>query len=69
MAVTVPHPNDLGKQICDALGLDITTVSRIIIDIPCDDFVHVYVEMIGTTKLLDVDWDNLADQKVTILDK
>ena len=48
--------NQLGMQVCEALGIDCekTLVRRIVIDIAVNDLVKVYVETIGTEKLLDI---------------
>jgi len=52
---------ELGKQVADALGLKNTR--RIILDMPMDDVCLVYVEMIGTDKLFEVDF-NGVDYKI-----
>jgi len=45
----------LGKQVAEALGLKGTR--RIILDIALDNAVIAYVEMLGTDKLLSVDYE------------
>ncbi len=44
---------ELGKRICEKLGLK--RVRRLVIDIPYDGVVTVYVEQLGTTALLNID--------------
>jgi hypothetical protein len=46
----------IGAALCEGVGLNPNEVHRIILDIACDDVVLVYVEMYGTTKLLQVNW-------------
>lgn len=43
-------------EICEKLGLDKHPIHRIVIDIPANDVVMVYIERYGTAALLDVGW-------------
>lgn len=52
----IPTGQGLEEQVCKALGLDPWLVPRIILDISADTYIKVYVEMIGTDTLLQVDW-------------
>ena len=60
---------ELAEKICEAVGISAENAKRIIVDIPCDDWVKVYVEMCGTSKLLDVNWTSLSGAEIKILDK
>jgi len=59
------HASELAGRINQALGLEHTR--RIVIDIQLD-LVVVYVEMYGTTKLLDIDWTALSGAEIRIVD-
>ena len=52
---------DLAKAICAALELPYETVARIVIDIPVDDIVRVYMERLGDDRLLHVNWPPLQE--------
>jgi hypothetical protein len=47
----------LGELVCQALGLEPGLINRIIIDIKACEILKIYVEMVGTEKLLDLDWE------------
>jgi len=47
--------NELLKQICEKIGIDYNLTRRVVLDIPYDDVVTVYVEKLGTKALLDID--------------
>lgn len=51
-------PDVLGVKVCEALGIDPDLVQRIVIDIDACRVgpLPVYVQMIGTDKLLNIDW-------------
>lgn len=52
--------DELPGQLCEALGLDPSRVTRIIIDVGrCAMPIVVYVEMVADTKVLEVDWSLL----------
>jgi len=63
------HGLEFVKQLCKALGLPVEQARRIIIDVQYDCAVLVYVEMFGSPKILDLDWDKgLSGAKVSIID-
>lgn len=68
MAIVVANL-DVGKTICNALGVDSDMVRRIIIDINIEYPVVAYVEMYGSEKILDINWDMLKGATVNVLDK
>jgi hypothetical protein len=47
----------LGELVAKALGLEIMKIRRIIIDMTAMEPLAIYVEMAGTEKLLDLDWE------------
>jgi hypothetical protein len=55
MAVNFLSGKEFAKQICEKSGIDFDTTKRIVIDVPLDGIVTIYVEKIGTRKLLDID--------------
>ena len=72
MAISYPGHHDLGVAVCEALGVNVAEVERIIIDIDSRGAIPVraYVQMIVTNRIFSVDWiAGLKDAKVTILDK
>lgn len=70
MAITEAiHGLDFVKQLCTALGLPMEQTRRIIVDVQHDCAVMVYVEMFGSPKILDLDWDRgLSGAKVSVID-
>ena len=48
--------NEYGKQLCEALGINVdeSHVNRIVIDVRPDEAIKVYIEMKGSDRLLDV---------------
>jgi len=44
------------ERIAEAQGIDAARIRRIVVDARFDDVAIVYVELIGTEKLLGVDW-------------
>ena len=54
------------EVICPAIGVEPELVKRVIIDAPFDDIVQVYVEMIGSSKLLNIDFD-LKEARITVI--
>lgn len=59
MAISYMKSRELGKVLCEALGLDVNLTKRIIIDCDSSDgntIPMVYVEMIGDRRLLDIQW-------------
>lgn len=55
-SITTGQP--FGARVAKALGLEGTR--RIIIDIPLEGAVIVYVEMYGTEKLYDIQWSDIG---------
>lgn len=53
--------SELVKQICAEAGLDMRMVRRIIIDLPCDGFATLYVEMYASDKTLEISWKEALD--------
>lgn len=49
--------DDVIDQIADALGVDVSICNRIILDFACGKIPQIYVAMIGTEKLIEVDWE------------
>jgi len=58
--------NKFIETVCPALGIEATLVKRVILDAKFGDIVNVYVEMLGSTKMLNIDFD-LTDAKVSII--
>lgn len=54
--VNIATGDEFGKQICEALGIDLSKgpTRRIVLDIQVNEPIRVYVEMIGTDKLVDI---------------
>lgn len=50
---------DLMAIIAKAIGLDDSTVRRVILDIPYDDVITVYTESIGDERLLKIDYSGI----------
>ena len=48
--------SELSIKVCEAMGLDVNRTSRIVIELTPFQPVAVYVEMLGDTRLLEVDW-------------
>ena len=55
MATNAISGKQLLEQICNKIDVDFKTVRRVVLDIPYDNVITVYVEKLGTTKLLDID--------------
>jgi hypothetical protein len=55
MATNAISGNQLLKQVCEKIDVDFNTVRRVVLDISYNAVVTVYIEKIGTTKLLDID--------------
>jgi len=55
MATNAISGNKLLEQVCNKIDVDVNTVRRVVLDIPYNNVVTVYVEKLGTTKLLDID--------------
>jgi len=61
--------DELAVNICQALGLEHDRVYRVILDLVANEFPVIYVQMIGDSRLLDVDWKRgLEGVAVSILD-
>ncbi|HUT62261.1 MAG TPA: hypothetical protein VNA25_30860 [Phycisphaerae bacterium] len=65
----VAKADDLVEKVCKPLGIDPSLARRVVIDLKYDDPVIVYVELMGSVELLDVDWDAIfGDVKVVKLE-
>ncbi len=53
-------------QLCEKLGLEPKNVNRIIIDIPSDGLVTVYVKQFGTEALLDIEPPSAEFAKIIV---
>jgi len=70
MAKELSSPDDLGMAIQKALGLDDLAVRRIIVDCEATRWPMVYVELFGSTEMLQVDWaKGLVGAAIEVLDK
>lgn len=49
---------DLLKQVCEKLGIPYNLTRRIVLDIPYNDIITVYVELVGTDALLDIRFES-----------
>lgn len=60
----------IGKDFCKVLGLDPSTVRRLVIDVKCDDVVKVYVDRYlqssETDEILLLLGKAVSDNRVTI---
>jgi len=56
MITGIKDSKDVGLAICKALNLDAGLVQRIILDLPAEGVIKVYVQMMGDRQLLDIDW-------------
>lgn len=56
--------DDLAIEVCKAIGINPDDVSRVIIDLKTGFVAVVYVEMFGSERLLDVQWDLLHGAKI-----
>lgn len=54
MSNTIMRGSELLEKVCEAVGVDFQKTRRIVLDIPFDDWVAVYVEMIGDERLLEI---------------
>lgn len=62
MAVTgILSGEDLGEKIALALGLDASTICRVIVDCKVGSPVKIHVEYVGTKPLLKLDWNTLLE--------
>lgn len=72
MALPAIPQYELLDKVCEALDIDPSLVCRIILDLSYSsgDPVTVYVQMVATTKILELDWnDCLKGAKVRVVDK
>ena len=67
--MAVIRADSLFDKIAPALGLESCAVRRIIIDLNVREAVQVYVEMYGDDRLFNIDWAELKDAEVTILER
>jgi len=49
---------ELLELVCKAIDVDFQTVRRVVLDIPYDNYVIVYIERLGTTKLLEINMES-----------
>ncbi len=56
--------DDLGKKICDVLGISVKTVTRVVIDLEASKPIKVTVYHNATDEVLEVDWEGLADAQI-----
>jgi hypothetical protein len=65
------HSEDVGRLVCEAIGIAPGRVARIILDIDAvnDGPALVYVEMLASPKMLELDWTKLKGTTVNVLDK
>jgi len=56
--------DDLAVKVCEALGLNADDIWRVIIDLKIGEAAIAYVEMLGTNRLFDVQWDSLNGAKI-----
>lgn len=57
------------QQWAEALGIDPSECRRVVIDASVNNVLLVYVEKIGTTRLLDIQPPNPGSVQLTVLDK
>ena len=57
------------EKIAPILGLESQAVRRVIIDLQVGHAVKVYVEMYGDDRLFNIDWADLKDAEITVLEK
>lgn len=72
MAISAVNPHVLGEIVCKAMDIDPDQVARIIIDINAtkNDPVFVYVEMVASLKMLELDWETcLKGAEIKVVDK
>ena len=53
----------LGRMLLDA-GIIPPDCRRVIIDVPCEGVVVMYIEQFGDDRLLDIDWGNIVPEIV-----
>lgn len=59
--IQVAKADDLSTKVCQALGIDPGTVARLIIDCQAGEPVFVHVQLVGSMKLLEIDWGELIE--------
>ena len=65
----VPSQHEVAEKLCNVLGIDANMVYRVVLDVRADGLVWAYVQMLVSDKILEFDWESLADTEVTIADK
>lgn len=61
----IPKGDDLGDKICKAVGIDPQMTCRVILDCQVNEPVYVYVQMLGGSELLDIEWEaGLGEVKI-----
>ena len=65
----VPSQHEVAEKLCNVLGIDANMVYRVVLDVRADGPVWAYVQMLVSDKILEFDWESLADTEVTIADK
>jgi len=57
--------DDLGKKLCEALGIEVDQVLRLTIELEPTQPIRVSVEMVGDASLMDIDWQTyLQDAEI-----
>lgn len=67
MAITLGMHSKFMHALIERLGLDKQKVRRLVIDCPCDGPILIYVELYGTTEVLDIEPPNVEECKVQVL--
>lgn len=66
----IPLADQLMTKVCEAYGIDVSRVGRIIIDAKPMEPLKVYVELYGNQQMLQLDWGPaLQEAKVSWGDK
>lgn len=68
MAIVGSEP-DLGKMVCEALGLVPDMTKRVILDIDVGQPVRAYVEMYADERIFDIKWDSFSGATISTVDK
>ena len=55
MTTPIISGNKLLEQLCNKIDIDPKTVRRVVLDVPYNNVITVYIEKLGTSKLLEID--------------
>jgi len=58
MTAPIVRSEAVAKPICEALDLPFNQITRIIIDLAAHSAPVIYVEMFGSSAMLEIDWEN-----------